>query len=120
MANIEDYILWRGDLTVAQAPFNNVDNLILSNLVYLIFKDIVPELSYTKLSVLNKFTGFFKQNNSSENQSITIHDAIADMNIQTEGSHRVRVSKDVEMAVKLANSKRFGNMKLMYYVDIYY
>ena len=26
MANIEDYILWRGDLTVAQAPFNNVDN----------------------------------------------------------------------------------------------
>ena len=81
---------------------------------FLIFKDIVPELSYTKPSVLNKFTGFFKQNNSSENQSITIHDAIADMNIQTEGSHRVRVSKDVEMAVKLANSKRFGNMKLMY------
>ena len=79
MANIEDYILWRGDLTVAQAPFNNVDNLILSNLVYLIFKDIVPELSYTKPSVLNKFTGFFKQNNSSENQSITIHDAIADI-----------------------------------------
>lgn len=66
MANIEDYILWRGDLNVVQAPFNNVDNLILSNLVYLTFKNIVPELSYTKPSILNKFTGLFTQDNSSE------------------------------------------------------
>ncbi len=43
MANIEDYILWRGDLNVVQAPFNNVDNLILSNLVYLTFKNILPD-----------------------------------------------------------------------------
>ena len=119
MANIEDYILWRGDLNVAQAPFNNVDNLILSNLVYLTFKNIVPELSYTKPSILNKFTGLFTQDNSSEKKYITIHDAVADMNIQTDENHHVKISKDIEMAVKLANSKRFGNMKLMYYVDKY-
>lgn len=119
MANIEDYILWRGDLTVVQAPFNNVDNLILSNLVYLIFKDIVPELKNTKPTVLNKITGLFKHNNSSENQYITIRDAVAEMNIQTEGRHRMHISKDAEMAVKLADSKRFCNMKLMYYVDKY-
>lgn len=119
MANIEDYILWRGDLTVAQAPFNNVDNLILSNLVYLIFKDIVPELTNIKPTILNKVKDLFKKDNPSENQYITIHDAIADMNIHTAGKHRVRVDKDAEMAVKLANSKRFGNMKLMYYVDKY-
>ncbi len=119
MANIEDYILWRGDLNVVQAPFNNVDNLILSNLVYLTFKNIVPELSYTKPSILNKFTGLFTQDNSSEKKYITIHDAVADMNIQTDENHHVKISKDIEMAVKLANSKRFGNMKLMYYVDKY-
>lgn len=119
MANIEDYILWRGDLNVVQAPFNNVDNLILSNLVYLTFKNIVPELSYTKPSILNKFTGLFTQDNSSEKKYITIHDAVAEMNIQTDGNHHVKISKDIEMAVKLANSKRFGNMKLMYYVDKY-
>ena len=50
MANIEEYLLWRGDLTVQQAPFNNVDNLILSNLSYLIFKGIVPELDIQKQS----------------------------------------------------------------------
>ncbi len=119
MANIEDYILWRGDLTINQAPFNNVDNLILSNLIYLIFKDIVPELSETKLSILDKFTGIFKQNSSQDKNYITIHDAIADMNIQTEGKNRIRVTKDIEMAIKLANTNRFGNMKLMYYVDKY-
>lgn len=101
MANIEDYILWRGDLTVNQAPFNNVDNLILSNLIYIVFKDIVPELY---------------DNNS---RYITIRDAIDNMKIHTEGKYRVRVSKDAEMAVKLAETNRFGNMKLMYYVDKY-
>ena len=118
MANIEDYILWRGDLTLQQSPFNNVDNLILSNLIYLIFKDIVPELKIEKTSVFNKITNLFKQDNKSL-QAVTIHDAIADMNILEEGKHRIRVSKDIEMAVKLAKTKRFGSMKLMYYVDKY-
>lgn len=118
MANIEDYLLWRGDLTLSQSPFNNVDNLILSNLIYLVFKDIVPELKIEKTSVFNKITNLFKQDNNSL-QAVSIHDAIADMNILEEGKHRIRVSKDIEMAVKLAKTKRFGSMKLMYYVDKY-
>ena len=32
MANILDYLSWRGDLTLAQSPFNEVDNLILAEL----------------------------------------------------------------------------------------
>lgn len=118
MANIEDYLLWRGDLTLSQSPFNNVDNLILSNLIYLVFKDIVPELKIEKTSVFNKITNLFKQDNNSLH-AVSIHDAIADMNILEEGKHRIRVSKDIEMAVKLAKTKRFGSMKLMYYVDKY-
>lgn len=34
MGNIMDYIQWRGDLSFAQAPFNEVDNLILSCFAY--------------------------------------------------------------------------------------
>lgn len=42
MANMEDYLQWRGDLTFEQAPFNDVDNLILSQLAYVDWKGIIP------------------------------------------------------------------------------
>ena len=42
MANLLDYLDWRGDLTLEQAPFNEVDNLILAELSFVDFKDIVP------------------------------------------------------------------------------
>ncbi len=44
MANMIDYLDWRGDITLRQSPFNEVDNLILSNLSYGRFEGIVPEL----------------------------------------------------------------------------
>lgn len=119
MANIEEYLLWRGDLTVQQAPFNNVDNLILSNLSYLIFKGIVPELDNQKPSFLDKITSLFKSDDESHMQYITVHDAIASMNLAAEGKDRIRVSQDIQMGIKLAQTKRFGNMKLMCYVDKY-
>ena len=40
MANIHDYLHWRGDLTTAQAPFNEVDALILAKLAYIPFEEI--------------------------------------------------------------------------------
>ena len=42
MANILDYLDWRGDLTLEQAPFNEVDNLILAELAFVDFGGIVP------------------------------------------------------------------------------
>ena len=42
MANVLDYLEWRGDLSIQAAPFNEVDNLILSQLVYLDFEGVVP------------------------------------------------------------------------------
>lgn len=42
MANILDYLDWRGDLTLAQDPFNEVDNLILAELSFVNFVGIVP------------------------------------------------------------------------------
>ena len=44
MANIMDYLAWRGDLSWAASEFNEVDNLILSELIYVDFSGIVPAI----------------------------------------------------------------------------
>ncbi|OBR65294.1 hypothetical protein A7K91_20140 [Paenibacillus oryzae] len=42
MPNIIDYLDWRGDISLKHSPFNEVDNLILSQLVYANLEYIVP------------------------------------------------------------------------------
>lgn len=42
MANLMDYLDWRGDLTLAVSPFNEVDALILAELSFVDFDGIVP------------------------------------------------------------------------------
>lgn len=42
MANLLDYLNWRGDLTFEQVPLNEVDNVICAELVYLDWTGIVP------------------------------------------------------------------------------
>ena len=39
MANIMDYMDWRGDLSFEADEFNEVDNLILAQLAYVDFED---------------------------------------------------------------------------------
>ncbi len=43
MANVFDYIRWRGDLTFEQSPLNEIDALIFCELSYIFFDSIVPE-----------------------------------------------------------------------------
>ena len=38
MADIFDYLAWRGDLTLAQAPFNEIDGMILARFAYIPFE----------------------------------------------------------------------------------
>lgn len=42
MSNLIDYLSWRGDLPFTAAPFNEVDNLILSELCFLDLENLVP------------------------------------------------------------------------------
>ena len=52
MANVLDYLDWRGDLTLAQSPFSHVDSLVLCRLSYLPFEGILPGLySDTAISI---------------------------------------------------------------------
>jgi len=43
MADLTDYVSWRGDLSFEVSPFCNVDALVLTALSYLNLKDCVPE-----------------------------------------------------------------------------
>ena len=52
MGNILDYIDWRGDITFAERPFNDVDNLILSELAYINMKDLIADDEYITLQQL--------------------------------------------------------------------
>lgn len=67
MANVLDYLEWRGDLSIQAAPFNEVDNLILSQLVYVDFEGIVPgEDSEEEISLLEASRIFWEKHTEEE------------------------------------------------------
>lgn len=61
MANIIDYILWRGDLNFEVSPFNEVDNLILSELAYFNFSGIVYEKLHKSIPLYQAAEIYFKE-----------------------------------------------------------
>lgn len=102
MANLLDYLNWRGDLTFRQAPFNEVDNLIFSELSYFDFNGIVP--------------------GPEEKESIELHRAAAEF------FSRYPAEKEMEMGVlypkelpelfrRMAELPRFRDLRLSCFED---
>lgn len=62
MANLLDYIEWRGDLSFFQSEFNNLDALVFSQISYLNFKNLITsEFSKKKsISLYELSEKFFK------------------------------------------------------------
>ena len=58
MANLFDYLSWRGDIPFSVDPFNEVDNLILSSVAYTDFRGIVPE-NEEEISLQDACTAYF-------------------------------------------------------------
>ncbi len=54
MANICDYIKWRGDINLEKSKFNEIDNLILSRFSYLPFDKIIKENETSTIEELNE------------------------------------------------------------------
>ena len=98
MPNILDYIDWRGDLSFEKDPFNEVDGLILAQLSYIIFDNVLPE-------------GF--------DTSMTIRKAAAlyDPDKVDQKLKFYSFEKDMLLLAALAASKRFGNILLTGYID---
>lgn len=72
MGGIEDYIKWRGDLTFEQSAFNEVDNLVLSQIAYVDFKNIIPAAgSKEKITLRQAAHDFFDLNDDGRITKVT-------------------------------------------------
>ena len=100
MGNIMDYISWRGDLSFAQSPFNEVDNLILACFSY-VNLDGIPAVSGQKGIELKKLVKEFKKLH-------TIKELEADKSF-------IRLAPF--MMFEMAESVRFGNCVIRNYVN---
>lgn len=100
MANIIDYVLWRGDLPVAQVPLGEVDALILSYLSYMPMDGIVP--------------------GEDGGEPVPLRDAALAMLGLSERENSplaYSVKDDRKLLAALAQSVRFGTMRLCAFVN---
>ena len=97
MADLFDYLRWRGDLSFAQVAPSPVDALIFSALSYLTFGGSVAERPDIPVSLRDAADEFFKEPDQEK---------------------RCRVKTDLSLLLAAANSKRFGNTLLLQYRDI--
>lgn len=61
MANINDYLQWRGELTLDQSPLNEVDKMILSRFSYIPFRKIKMQEKETIGSICEKLKNLKKK-----------------------------------------------------------
>ena len=94
MANVFDYVKWRGDLELSQDSFNEIDSLILSRFAYFPFDNIIKNNETVSIKELGK---------RFENQDVN--------------SMNILWKDDIEFFPLLANSKRFGNMLATKYIN---
>ena len=101
MANIMDYLDWRGDLSFEAAEFNEVDNLILAQLVYVDFTGIVPEPGCGEGITLKEVSARFFQTHE-----------------ESEILARVSMTKMAAFLMqKMAQTRRFADILLSDYVN---
>ncbi|MBR3839913.1 MAG: DUF2974 domain-containing protein [Erysipelotrichales bacterium] len=63
IGNILDYLDWRGDLSLNESPFNEIDSLVLSMLSYVSIDELVPNIdSNDYISVYTLGRKFFEKN----------------------------------------------------------
>ena len=97
MANITEYLKWRGDLSFKISPFNEVDNLILAELSYLL---VDKRINVRSLTIKAAISFYLEKYDEKEIMS------------------QFALSKNpVPFFNELASSKRFGNLKITNYVN---
>ena len=96
MGNLFDYLKWRGDLSFERDSFNEVDNLLLSQLIYLPLENIVSKEFGGKGIALSALEA-----------ELVAH--------RTHGFAKTRDQKTIQLNKLLllaANTKRFGNVTI--------
>jgi len=97
MADLLDYLNWRGDLSFLQDPPNEVDALIFSTLSYLHLDGIVSPTPYDSLPLREVAERFF---------------ALPDH------THKIRVKADLGLLSAAAQSPRFGGTEMVFFQNI--
>ncbi len=101
MANINDYLKWRGDISLIESPFNEIDALILSELSYIHFDDLVPS------SLTGKGVSFS-----------ALSERFFSMNYGTEATGAVVDKTEIiELFKAAASSRRFSNVVLKGFIN---
>ncbi|MDD3361890.1 MAG: DUF2974 domain-containing protein [Hespellia sp.] len=101
MGNILDYLDWRGDLTLRNAEFNEVDNLILALVSYVVLEGIVPGVdSKESVSVEEAAKAYFLRHTAEEIEA------------GTSFIHMIPF-----LLKKMGESRRFKNARLSNYVN---
>lgn len=103
MANVFDYIKWRGDLTFEQSPLNEIDALIFCELSYIFFDGIVPEDPNEGYVTLAEAAEVFFERNAGQ-EEISLGEI---------------VPKEIVTLFRMtAASKRFSKIPLSHFVNI--
>lgn len=97
MADLFDYLHWRGDLRFSQVPPGPVDALIFSALSYLSFNGSVAERPDIPISLRDASEEFFRECGQED---------------------RCRVKTDLSLLMAASETERFGNTLLLQYRDI--
>ena len=97
MADLFEYLKWRGDLRFIQDPPNDVDALIFSGLAYIRYGDKVAEESDVPVSLKEAAEEFF---------SLPDHE------------NRCLLKRDLDLLHAAASSRRFGDAQLYAYRDV--
>jgi len=94
MPNVCDYIKWRGDLSIQQSAFNEIDNLILSRFSYFPFDKIIKE-----------------------NETVTIKELSQRFKKQNRKDLTILWKDDINLFPLMGQSKRFGEMLATKYIN---
>jgi hypothetical protein len=97
MADLFDYLDWRGDLTFTQDPPNEVDALIFASLAYL---DYSSRVSRTPDS------------------PVPLRDAAEEFLALADQEGRYRVKNDLKLLEAAAESRRFGFCRVLFYRNV--
>lgn len=99
--NLFDYIDWRGDIPMSVDPFNEVDNLVLSAVVYAPFDGLVPGEGFDGAVSLKDVNSAFWETHTEDS-------------LQT-GNPAIGYSPF--LLKKIAGSRRFGGMQVCSYTN---
>ncbi len=98
MANIFDYIEFRGDIKFSERPLNAVDNIILSELAYVEMDDYVPGPEFK--------------------DSLTIRELAEMYRYPEENEKEKEVPSEYDLLRAAGASDRFGDVSVCKYLDI--